>query len=118
MFSFQFDTHDQILDEEDYLDLMDLDFHDLYSRIKEGAIIVNKELLKACYLQSKEAEYLMNGEEVIDITVQQVKEEGYHVDEITALATRIVDGVYSIWKNTYSYVNREDSFEITADINI
>ncbi len=120
--SFQLNTLGQILDEVNYLDLMDLDFCDLLSRIKERSISVDKELLKRNYLESRiKAPRTENNEStfiIVDITVEQIKDEGYYVNEITSLATRIIDDIYSIWRQAYSYVDREDSFDITADIGI
>ncbi|MCJ7829151.1 MAG: hypothetical protein MUP81_05350 [Dehalococcoidia bacterium] len=96
---------------------MDLDYSDLYSRIKEGEISVNKKLLESNYFFPKEKHY-PNSERGISITVEQIKEEGYYVDEITSLAKRIISDIYSVWREAYSYVNREDSFDITADIGL
>ncbi len=109
-------TLEQILYEGDYLELMDLDYTDLFSRIKEKTISVNKELLKGNYYESTIKQPQTKHDEYINITVEQIKEEGYYVDEITSLATRIVNDIYLIWRKTYSYIDREDSFNITADI--
>ena len=115
--SFHLHTLGQILDEVNYLDLMDLDLCDLLSRIKEKSISVDKELLKRnCWESKIKASRTENNES--RITVEQIKDEGYYVNEITSLATRIINAIYSIWRETYLYVDREDSFDITADIGI
>ena len=120
--SFQLNTLSQILSEVNYLDLMELDFCDLASRIEEKSISVDKELLEHNYYQSKiKAPQKENAEFTsgsVEITVEQIKNEGYHVNEITSLATRIINDIYSIWRETYLFVNREESFDITADIGI
>ncbi len=111
-------TLEQILDEGNYLELMNLDYTDLFSRIKEKTISVNKELLKGNYSDLVTSHPRTKNDEYISITVEQIKKEGYYVDEITSLATRIVNDIYLIWRETYSYIDREDSFNITADIGI
>jgi len=119
VYSFQLNTLGQILDEVNYLDFMDLDFCDLLSKIKNKSIFVDKELLKLNYLESKiKVPRTENNEHdfITEITVEQIKDEGYYVNEITSLATRIINDIYSIWREAYSYVNREESFDITADI--
>jgi len=119
VYTFQLNTLGQILDEGNYLDLMDLDFCDLLSRIEKKSISVDKELLKRNYLESKtKVPQTEHAEDTVDITVEQIKDAGYYVNEITSLATRIINDIYSIWRETYLYVNREESFDITADIGI
>jgi len=117
--SLHLNTIDQILDGINYLDLFHLDYCDLLSRIKEKTISIRKELFERTYFYgSKVMAPRTEENQYIRIVVQQIKDEGYHVNEITSLATRIIKDIYSIWRKAYSYVDREDSFDITADIGI
>jgi len=116
--SFQLNTLGQILSELTYLRFMEFDLCDLLSKIKGKAITVDKELLKRNYFESRIETPRKENKKYTYITVQQIKDEGYCVNTITSLATRIINDIYSIWKDSYSYVDREDSFDMTADIGI
>jgi len=119
LYSLHLNTLDQILYGAKYLDLLRLDYCELLSKIEDKTISINKDLFKRTYFYGTKAHALqLEQRRDIPILVQQIINEGYHVNEITSLATRIVTDIYSIWRTAYSYVNREDSFDITADIAI
>jgi len=118
--SFNFNTLGQIADEMDYVDsFFGMDYSEFATQLGNGNISVNKELRKRNYFVSKSERYFEpEDSEVVEVVVEQIIEEGYLGDEFNGIATTIVERVYDIWKQAYSYVDREDSFDITAEIDV
>ena len=118
--SLNFNTLGQIADEMDYVDsFFDLDYGEFVTQLGNGNISVNKELRKRNYFVSKiEGYFEPEDSEVVEVVVEQIIEEGYLGDEFDGIAATIVERVYNIWKQAYSYVDREDSFDITAEIDV
>ena len=114
------DTLSQILDEIGYVGgFFRLDYGEFVTQLGNGNISVNEELLKQNYFVSKSRVFpAPKDSQKVEVVVEQIIEEGYLVGEFNAIAARIVERVYNIWKQAYSYVDREDSFDITAEIDI
>lgn len=121
--SLNLDTLSQILPEVEYLDLFELDYSGLLSQIKNNTISINRELFKRNYFESildskLDSKQARRKQKELEITVEQIFEEGFFVNELTSLATRIIHDIYDTWKQAYSYIKREESLDITSDIGI
>lgn len=113
------DTLSQILDEMNYLDdFFNLNYYHLCKQIIDGKISIDKKLMRRNYYISKLKRFSKPDPGEFDIVVEQVIKEGYLIDEFNSISEKIVNHIYRIWKQAYSYVSREDSFNITEEIDL
>jgi hypothetical protein len=121
------DTISQILGTStallDFIDeILILDYTELHRQLVNGKISINEELLKRNYFISHLAPPAIvprpeRGHE-FELVIQQVMEEGYFTAEFNSVAAKILDSIYKIWKQAYSYVNRENSLNMTFEMDI
>lgn len=114
------DTLGQILDEIDYVDdFFHQDYREFHKQLTNKKLSINKNLLKRNYFEAKFVYSAPRTEpKKFEIVVEQIMGEGYFINEYNAVAKKIVDHIYRMWKQAYSYVAREDSFDIAAEIEL
>ncbi len=91
----------------------EIDYTNLLMQLMSKKIIVNNELLERYSIHRSYTPSPSKGLKQYVITVHQVIDEGFFLDTFKSLAQRVSEYVYKLWKNAHSYVEKEDSLDIT-----
>ena len=86
-------------------EVFSLKFGDIPDRIRKGEIVVNVELLDRYYYDI----WGRKPRKTVEITFEQLLQEGFMTDELTNLAIKLEQLVYETYKSAYSRVQEEES---------
>lgn len=116
--SLRYGNISQILPDEGKIvdHLFNLEPGELLTKIVDKTIAVNKELFSHNYYHSKFGT-LMSEQELI-ISIEQIIDEGFLLDELTSLATLLVHDIHEIWIKAYLYTTKEDSLDVSFNMSL
>jgi len=95
------------------LALFRLDFSDVIADIRSGKLQVDNELLRDIL-----PDHSPRGTPgmITEVPVLQLIDKKYLTDELALVAKTMIERVYKVWKNAYSFVGKEEEFDITSPV--